>query len=443
LINVSNANALGAWWRHLKAVPEKTSILREGAWIVLGQLLGAAGLLIGIRLLTEFVSPDVFGTVSLLIGIVTLGSNIFCAPQLQAALRFYPDLSREQSVHRLRATVRHALVWATALLVGVILSIGILASLMGFVPYWTFVALAALFVSEVVRTFETNLLTAARRQKPFALWQAAENWARPCLAVAVVLSLGATPYAVLSGYAAATAGLVALMPLWIHKEGYAAGPLQPPDIHLARRIQRYAVPLMPLAIIGWIGSLSDRYIIGGLIDMHAVGLYAATYGLISRPFLMMFGVIATTLRPVYFNKISGGDHNGARSVFLYWVGVTLMFAAAGVALICLFKFWIAEVFLAEPFRSGVELMPWIALGYGVVIIFYTIEQFFYAYQETQLILLMQTVGAVTSLAVTFPMVYWLGVQGAAVAVPIYFSVSLIMGAFFLLPRQRMVLSTSA
>lgn len=430
---------MDARWRHLKTVPEITRILREGAWIVSGQLLGAAGLLIGIRLLTEFVSPDVFGAVSLLIGIVTLGSNIFCIPQLQAALRFYPDLSREQNVHRLRATIRYSLVRTTAFLVGVILSIGILVSLMGFLPYWTFVALAALVVSEVARTFETNLLTAARRQKPFALWLAAENWARPCLAVAAVLSLGATPYAVLSGYAAATAVLVALMPLWIHKEGYAAGSLQTPDIHLARRIRKYAVPLMPVAIIGWIGSLSDRYIIGGLIDMHAVGLYAATYGLISKPFLMMQVVTTTTLRPIYFNKISSGDHNGARSVFFYWLAVTLMFAIAGVVIVYVFKYWIAELFLAEQFRSISELMPWIAVGFALLVTYHTIEQVFYGYQQTRLILLIQTIRAVGTIAITTPMVHWYGIEGAAIAVPLYFSLPLGLGVLLLALKQSRLL----
>ncbi len=60
-------------------------------------------MLLGIRLLTEFVSPEVFGTVSLLIGIATLGSTLFCNPLLQAAMRFYPELAREGQVPRLRA----------------------------------------------------------------------------------------------------------------------------------------------------------------------------------------------------------------------------------------------------------------------------------------------------------------------------------------------------
>lgn len=420
-------NAWAAHWRDLYASPVRKRILGEGAWIVAGQLLGAIGLLAGIRLLTEFVTPEVFGTVALLVGIVTLGSSIFCAPQLQAALRFYPDLERHKAAHRLRATIGRNLRWTTSLLVAAILLCGVPASRWSDISYWAFVALAALLAAEITRTFETNLLTAARRQKAFSLWGAMENWCRPLLAVIGVMLVGSTPAAVLGGYAVATAGLLMIIPLKIDLEGRAIsaeGQIAAFDKELAYKIWHYAVPLMPLAVVGWISSLSDRYIIGSLVDMHAVGIYAAAYGLISRPFLMVHGMVSTTLRPVYFESVSNGNVGSAKRLFRVWLIVCLVFSTAGVMFVVVLDGWIAQLLLAEEFRASKPLMPWIALGFALQVLYFTFAQYFYASKETHLILVIQVIGGVAAIVVTFPLVFWLGTFGAALAVPVCFGIHL-------------------
>ncbi len=68
-------------------------LLKEVAWAGFGKIAAALGMLVGIRLLTEKVPKEVYGTVSLLIGLITLGNNLFAAPLLQAAQRFHSGLS--------------------------------------------------------------------------------------------------------------------------------------------------------------------------------------------------------------------------------------------------------------------------------------------------------------------------------------------------------------
>ena len=55
----------------------------EVAWVVIGQVGVALAMLIGVRLLTEFLSPDVYGTLALLMGLMALGRGLFCQPVLQ------------------------------------------------------------------------------------------------------------------------------------------------------------------------------------------------------------------------------------------------------------------------------------------------------------------------------------------------------------------------
>src|SRR5882762_9627901 len=157
-------------------------ILGEGAWAAAGQVTAALGTLVGLRLLTEVVPPSIFGTVSLLLGLSMLGTNLFCAPFMHAASRYYPDLAREGKLAQLRRHLEQQLSRTTLVLIVLVLLGGAIAAWFGGGSFWPFPALAALLAVEVQRTTELNLLNAARRHRPYALWIAIDAWAKPLLA---------------------------------------------------------------------------------------------------------------------------------------------------------------------------------------------------------------------------------------------------------------------
>ena len=70
---------------------------------------------------------------------------------------------------------------------------------------------------------------------------------------------------------------------------------------------------MPLALLGWVISLSDRYVLAGLTSPVQTGIYAAGYGLASTPFIMLDQFLALTLRPVYFDAVGQRDRRRERS----------------------------------------------------------------------------------------------------------------------------------
>src|SRR5574343_1262700 len=74
-------------WQLLK----QKSLLNDAFWALSGQLLSALALLIGTRVLTEWVSPDVFGQVALLNGFVALGVAVFSYPFICAGMRLLPE----------------------------------------------------------------------------------------------------------------------------------------------------------------------------------------------------------------------------------------------------------------------------------------------------------------------------------------------------------------
>jgi O-antigen/teichoic acid export membrane protein len=396
------------------------SIIGQGAWVVAGQATTGLFTLGGTRLITQFVSPELYGAVNLIQNATVLLRTVFCSPILNAALRYYPDAERGSYIPALRSllsrflgrgliameliTVVAALVWC---------------SLQGRSPPLTaFVAL------DVIRTMEMTLFNAARRQRAAAILSAFETLLRPLLVVAGILVLGGTTEVIMGAFAASIFLALALLYSTMNRPDPARGDAPPRA--LSADMWRYAIPLIPVAVLSWTSSVSDRYIIEWASrDMASIGVYSAGYGLISQPFLLMHGVVALTLRPVYFAAVSRGDQRRAQHTFATWISISAVVCAAATVVIYWWREPLVAVFLGPKYRGAVVFVPWIALGYFFYVIEQVMEQTLLAHNRTKLVLIAQSCGAVASVIVTVPLVMHFGALGAAYACPAYFLIQLL------------------
>jgi len=75
--------------------------LSSAVWIVGGSALNALGTLVGVRILTQFLTPGSYGVVTLALGMSTLAISIVSTPLTQAAMHFYPAIAATGSVRDL------------------------------------------------------------------------------------------------------------------------------------------------------------------------------------------------------------------------------------------------------------------------------------------------------------------------------------------------------
>ena len=397
-------------------------LLGEGVWAAGGKIGTAVGVMVGIRLLTEYVQPGVYGTVSLLLGVATLSSNMFTAPLMLAAQRFYPEAKEAGTIEQLRSTVKKMLGGVLIVLAVVVLGAGAIWSRQTGSSYMVFPLLLLLLILMAGRTLELSLLNAARRQKAYAVWQVAEAWAKPMLAVGAVVLLGSRPEAVLICYAAAVGGIILILH-WkgVKLEGKSkARERAPLDKKVVKELMHYALPLLPLAIVGWVNSMGDRFIIGGMLGIKEVGIYAAGYGLMSMPFRNVQGVIGQTLRPVYFQAVASGKERQQVKLLRGWLASTAFICALGVVGVFLLKDVIVQLLLAEEYRGCSALLGWLAGGVAVQAVGQVFETILYGYKRTGYVLAAHSVGAGVCLAAVVVMVHYMGLKGAALACPVYF-----------------------
>jgi O-antigen/teichoic acid export membrane protein len=406
----------------------RQQLLREGSWVVLGQVTTTLASLLGVRLLTELLPADVYGEVSLLLGLLLLGQHVLVAPLMQGFFRFYSEYEMRGDLPRLRRIAKRFLTASTTLLLAVLLVGGLVWSQLRGTPYTVFLLLGGLLLVEVYRSFETVLLWAARRQRPLALYQGTEAWLKVGLALGAVVFFGKYTQAVLAGYV--TAESLALAGLLLLVRGRSAGLPQPlpaaEEKALAHEILRFALPIAPVSLANWVNSLSDRYIVGAMLGLEAVGLYAAAYGLTASPFLVAQTVVGQTLSPVYFKAVSAGNESLARRTFLAWACGTAALCCLGTAAVFLLRNWIALFFLGPGYRAGSTLMPWIALGNSIYALCLVWTLRLQGLKRSGHVLWSYVVGGVAAVAITALMTRSFGMLGTAMACPCYFAVIFVM-----------------
>ena len=409
--------------------------LAEVCWVVAGQATTALGTLVGVRVLTQFLSPDGYGVVSLATGMSALAINLVAAPITQAAIHFYPGVVADGSVSELLSAVLRCYRTMARWVILVALAGGIAYVGWGHGSPVMVILLGLLFASDCWRSANLSLLNAARRQERYGLWMAADAWSRPLAASLVVVLVGQSPVAVLASYVVVSACLLAGFSyrLWPTQQATAraAGRAQALDT----RMWSYAMPLVPLGVISWASTLGDRYIIGGMLGVADAGIYAAVYGLSCLPFLILNGTVEQALRPIYQTAVTRGDGVRSRRILGIWLAVVVGVGSFGVLLFLLGHDILARLFIGKAYRGASPLMPWIAAGYAIRATSYVFERVCYAFGKTRRVLLIQLC-AVTAALVLIPAgVMSFGLIGAAMAVPAYYCVQLAVAV--LIARRTM------
>lgn len=406
--------------RRLMMVQAVPAILRDAAWITLGSILGAVGTLVGLRLLTESVGADVFGPFVLVNGILALATGVALQPIAQAGLRFHPNLRRrgsEQATRDLMAAAMLGRVVAVAAAIAGI-AVGDQWFFGWFSPVSWFFLIITLFV-DAIKTIETVMRNAGGDQFGFAALGAADAWARPIGAVALVWLWHPSVEALLLGQLLGAALVAAAFARTAPRPARARG------MPILGDLRKYAAPLCWIPLLSWVLSLLDRYVVAGVLGTAMAGVYAAAYGLVSRPMLMLGGIADAVLRQRLYAATAAEDYRGRCRVQKVWFATNALLGGVVVVLLVFAGPWIVAIALAEDYRAAVLplLLP-LGLGHVMILVYQAVVRRLYAFGVTRRVLIADGVAAVTAGVGALIGATIGGVEGVAWAMPIYGTVQL-------------------
>jgi len=339
----------------------------EAGWVFAGQLLSLVGTLVGVRILTEYLSPSAYGTLGLSLTIVALYTEVIIGGLVGAFTRFYSIASRAQDVRGYVRGVRRLLLAALATALVLLLASSPLL-LSGFEGV-TFKA--GLVVALFAVLFGTNaalnaVLNGARRRSMVALNSVVDAWLKIGLAVMAIKWFGPSATSVLTAYAVSLA-------LVLGHQIYRVGQLQDSGLGSGKHkwtseMFMFAWPASVWGIFTWAQLVVDRWSLQFFYSTAEVGLYATVLQLGFFPMSLLMGILGTFLTPIVYantdSRVEGVDHTQDliwRRVFYWGTSVTIVSALLAWVL----KGWVFDLLTAEAFRGVSVYLPAMVLAGGL------------------------------------------------------------------------------
>ena len=337
---------------------------RDLAAVAAGRGLTVLGKVVGVRVLTEFLPPAVFGRYKLVLAGLSLVTGVLVRPFIQYAMRAYHDAEARGAGATFLAHSRRWF-WRYSGWLGLAGAAGgyIFSAAGGLSPP-ELAGVAAVLALQALVEYDRALFVTRNRQRAAEAIGAAMQWLIP-FAVAASVRAGESPGVVLPAHAAALALIVSAR-RWRGRRTAAglAAPADPRDRGFETApAWAFAWPLMVAGCLAWLLHESDRLILGYYHDSGAVGLYAAAYGLVAAPFTAASGAVAQVMYPVVF--AASARHGGSPVLPGPMLAGTLLIGLGGVLAVWWWGDLLAAVVLAEGYRAGVSgLLLWIAAGYA-------------------------------------------------------------------------------
>lgn len=400
-------------------------MVAEGALVALGQVLVALLHAVGFRLITEAFPPSVFGEAALLIGVLTFVFAVTMNPLSATHYRFYPEYRARGLEQWFDRRVRRYLLKLLAVVGAAGLVAAICWSLLsGRQLVFVGAVLVATLVAQALYQMDTNVLSARRHQGRLVPLRVLRTGSYPALAALLAWYLGASLEILLAALAVSYA--LPSLGAWIAGWTRPERDTRRPPSHEARAFLRtallYGGPIIFISIAVWTSNLGDRYLIAYYLTTADVGAYAAIYGLFSQPFLMLSGWLALWLRPILFDAMAADDVRRARSLLSKWITGGLACSLVGGSVLWWTRDWWMGLLLADDYYRAGQLVLFIVIANTMQVASSALSHHLMAAKQTRAELVPLLVAALLNIAGNVLLIPRMGIDGAALATAISFSV---------------------
>jgi O-antigen/teichoic acid export membrane protein len=405
-------------------------------------LAGRAGLMLlgflSFPVLTRVLSVSQYGELSLALKLCLLWTVLSKCGIQNAALRFFPEHSKQSPQAKLACS--STLLLSVAGIAGGMMLVGFgVIHLPQLIANQAVLSLAPLllvlaFVRSIQPTF-SGLLRSERRAWLFNTCELSGKSMGILFSILALVFIAHDLRFYLSGLVTAEACVMIGIGIWFYRNGMLSGIAFRPE--LARSAIAFSVPLIAYELTSVILDSGDRILIGRYLGMTQVGLYSAAYSVATYAEEALMTPVNMALMPGYM-KVWVTDGAEATVRFLNQaLDLFIMGAGAIAMLVYTNAVDLLSLLASRKFAAASTLLPVLVLG----LLIYAIHIFFNApliiHKRSMVLTAVTSSCCIANIGMNILMLPRFGIAGAAWAT--LFSYVLMVGALAILSRRYLVI----
>lgn len=398
-------------WRHF---------FKEGFWVILGQVLLIVGSLIGVRLLTEVLTPNEYGKLALGMTISTFVNQIILGPLGQGIMRFYSPAMEKKDIGGYLYDVKR-LVWLATLIIFCIVLVAVIALLISKQHQWIPLTVSSLVFASIsgYNSILSGIQNSARQRSVVALHQGIEPWFRLFFAMILISCLGSNDVSAMIGYTLGVVIVVSSQLVYFLRLSSGIDHWVNSRNSWGEKIWEYSCPFSIWGGFTWVQIASDRWALGLFRTADEVGMYTALLQLGYYPISVATGIAVQFLAPIFFQKAGDGNDEKRNSSVnnLSWrlTILTLVITCIAFCFTYLLRSQIFQIFVNKEYRVISYLLPWIVFSGGIFAASQTISLNLMSQTKTQIMMPFKIMTALLGILLNFAGGYFNGVLGIVVS----------------------------
>jgi O-antigen/teichoic acid export membrane protein len=198
---------------------------------------------------------------------------------------------------------------------------------------------------------------------------------------------------------------------------------------------RFGAPTVPHVAAGTLVSFLDRIIIASVMGPSSLGIYMAATQL-GLVMLLIIEPFNKAYAPWLFSRLSSGDEKAHAAIVRFTYLFFLALAAVGILAAAAASMFY-DLIVGAEFSQGRILVPFIIAGYVAQGMYYTVVNYLFYAEKTHVLSAVSVTMAAVGTGVTYTMVTFFGLMGAAASLVINNSILFLLVWFFAAREVRL------
>lgn len=393
---------------------------KEGLFVGLGQAMALVGSIVGVRLLTELLTPTMYGELALGVTVATLVNQVILGPLGCGVTRFYAPAHEEGDLSGYLKAVSGVVSSATGIIILIALLLVAGLWIAGYTQWIGMVVAALIFaVFSGYNSILDGIQNAGRQRSVVAFHQGLGAWARFLVAAGLLAVLGGASTMAMVGYALSVMLVMGSQFVFFRK--FIPQNLPQPDKTKNWRadISKYSWPIATWGIFSWAQLASDRWALGLFATTQEVGLYAVLFQLGYYPMSLVTGMGVQFVAPIFYQQ-AGDASDSSRNAHVNRLSYILVLLALGLTCLgfiiaLLFHSTIFKILVGNQYKSISHLFPWMILAGGMAAAAQVCALNLMSQMKTRTMVVAKIITALLGVLFNFMGAYLYGITGIVTA----------------------------